>query len=30
VDDDGIELELWARKADGTVTTTGTARFSRA
>ena len=29
--DDGndIEVELWARKPDGTVTTTGTAMFSR-
>jgi hydroxyacyl-ACP dehydratase HTD2-like protein with hotdog domain len=27
LDDDGIEVELWARKTDGTVTTTGTARF---
>ena len=28
-DDEGIDLELWARKTDGTVTTTGTARFAR-
>lgn len=27
LDEDGIEVELWARKTDGTVTTTGTARF---
>ncbi len=27
-DDEGIELELWVRKPDGTVTTTGKARFS--
>lgn len=27
VDADGIELELWARKPDGTVTTSGTARL---
>jgi 3-methylfumaryl-CoA hydratase len=27
VDDDGFEVELWARKSDGTLTTTGTARF---
>jgi hydroxyacyl-ACP dehydratase HTD2-like protein with hotdog domain len=26
-DEDGIDVELWARKSDGTVTTTGTARF---
>ena len=26
-DDGGLELELWARKPDGTVTTTGKARF---
>jgi hydroxyacyl-ACP dehydratase HTD2-like protein with hotdog domain len=26
-DESGVELELWARKPDGTVTTTGTARF---
>jgi hydroxyacyl-ACP dehydratase HTD2-like protein with hotdog domain len=26
-DGDGIDVELWARKSDGTVTTTGTARF---
>jgi hydroxyacyl-ACP dehydratase HTD2-like protein with hotdog domain len=26
-DADGIDLELWARRADGTVTTSGTARF---
>jgi hydroxyacyl-ACP dehydratase HTD2-like protein with hotdog domain len=29
-DGNGIELELWARKQDGTVTTTGLARFSQA
>jgi hydroxyacyl-ACP dehydratase HTD2-like protein with hotdog domain len=29
VDEYGIEVELWARKPDGTVTTTGTARFDR-
>lgn len=28
-DDDGIDMELWARKPDGTVTTTGMARFIR-
>lgn len=28
-DDEGVELELWARKPDGTVTTTGKARFER-
>ena len=28
-DDDGIEVELWARKTDGTVTTTGKARFEK-
>ena len=28
-DDDGVDLELWARKLDGTVTTTGKARFER-
>jgi hydroxyacyl-ACP dehydratase HTD2-like protein with hotdog domain len=28
VDADGIELELWARKPDGTVTTSGTARLT--
>ena len=27
LDEDGIGAELWARKTDGTVTTTGTARF---
>jgi hydroxyacyl-ACP dehydratase HTD2-like protein with hotdog domain len=27
LDEDGIEVELWARKTDGTVTTTGMARF---
>ena len=27
VDDEGIEVELWARKPDGTVTTTGKAQF---
>jgi hydroxyacyl-ACP dehydratase HTD2-like protein with hotdog domain len=27
VDDEGIDVELWARKSDGTVTTIGTARF---
>ena len=27
-DADGIDLELWARKPDGTVTTSGTARFA--
>jgi 3-methylfumaryl-CoA hydratase len=27
VDDGVVEVELWARKSDGTVTTTGTARF---
>ena len=26
-DDEGVEVELWARKKDGTVTTTGKARF---
>ncbi len=26
-DEEGIELELWVRKEDGTVTTTGKARF---
>ena len=26
-DGEGIEVELWARKTDGTVTTTGMARF---
>jgi hypothetical protein len=26
-DANGIELELWARKPDGSVTTSGTARF---
>jgi hydroxyacyl-ACP dehydratase HTD2-like protein with hotdog domain len=26
-DEAGVDLELWARKADGTVTTTGKARF---
>ncbi|HEU4915041.1 MAG TPA: hypothetical protein VFV13_00585 [Acidimicrobiia bacterium] len=26
-DDEGVDLELWARKPDGTTTTTGTARF---
>jgi hydroxyacyl-ACP dehydratase HTD2-like protein with hotdog domain len=29
VDDDAVDVELWARKPDGTVTTTGTARFGR-
>ncbi len=29
VDDDGLEVELWARKPDGTVTTTGKARFEK-
>jgi hydroxyacyl-ACP dehydratase HTD2-like protein with hotdog domain len=28
-DDGGIDLELWARKPDGTITTTGKARFER-
>jgi hydroxyacyl-ACP dehydratase HTD2-like protein with hotdog domain len=28
-DDVGIEIELWARKPDGTVTTTGKARFEK-
>lgn len=28
-DGEDIEVELWARKPDGTVTTTGTAKFSR-
>ena len=28
-DEDGVDLELWARKPDGTVTTSGTARFVR-
>jgi hydroxyacyl-ACP dehydratase HTD2-like protein with hotdog domain len=28
-DEDGIEVELWSRKSDGTVTTTGSARFNR-
>ena len=28
-DDEGLEIELWARKTDGTVTTTGKARFER-
>jgi hydroxyacyl-ACP dehydratase HTD2-like protein with hotdog domain len=27
VDDDGLDLDLWVRKSDGTVTTTGKARF---
>lgn len=27
VDENGVEVELWARKSDGTVTTTGKARF---
>ena len=27
VEDDRVELELWVRKGDGTVTTTGTATF---
>ena len=26
-DAEGVELDLWARKPDGTVTTSGTARF---
>lgn len=26
-DEDGLDLELWVRKSDGTVTTTGTARL---
>jgi hydroxyacyl-ACP dehydratase HTD2-like protein with hotdog domain len=28
-DDEGVDVELWARKPDGTVTTTGRARFER-
>ncbi len=28
-DDEGVELELWARKKEGTVTTTGKARFTK-
>jgi hydroxyacyl-ACP dehydratase HTD2-like protein with hotdog domain len=28
-DADGVEVELWARKPDGTVTTTGKARFEK-
>jgi 3-methylfumaryl-CoA hydratase len=28
-DDEGVEVELWARKPDGTVTTTGKARFEK-
>jgi hydroxyacyl-ACP dehydratase HTD2-like protein with hotdog domain len=28
-DDAGIDIELWARKPDGTITTTGRARFER-
>jgi hydroxyacyl-ACP dehydratase HTD2-like protein with hotdog domain len=28
-DDDGVDLDLWVRKRDGTVTTTGRARFVR-
>ena len=28
-DEDGLDLELWARKADGTITTTGNARFAK-
>lgn len=28
-DASGLELELWARKSDGTITTTGKARFER-
>jgi hypothetical protein len=27
-DDEGIDLDLWARKPDGTDTTTGKARFA--
>lgn len=27
-DEEGFELELWVRRADGTVTTNGSARFS--
>lgn len=29
VDDDGLDLDLWIRKADGTITTTGKARFEK-
>ena len=29
VGEDSVDLELWARKGDGTVTTTGKARFER-
>jgi hydroxyacyl-ACP dehydratase HTD2-like protein with hotdog domain len=28
-DPSGLDLELWARKSDGTITTTGTARFEK-
>jgi hydroxyacyl-ACP dehydratase HTD2-like protein with hotdog domain len=28
-DEDGIDLELWARRSDGAITTTGKARFTR-
>lgn len=28
-DESGVDLELWARKPDGTTTTTGNARFAR-
>jgi hydroxyacyl-ACP dehydratase HTD2-like protein with hotdog domain len=28
-DADGVDVELWARKPDGTVTTTGKARFEK-
>jgi len=28
-DDEGIDLDLWVRKSDGTITTTGKARFER-
>ena len=28
-DDEGLDLDLWVRKSDGTITTTGKARFEK-